>query len=73
MIAKIIGYIVYLVIIVAAFFIQSNAIIMVAEIAFIIVGAVTMIYSYGIFNINAMSYLHSSHPDFALQAEQPPP
>ena len=65
MIAKIIAYIVYLVIIVAAYFVQSSGIILVAEIAFIVVGAMTMIYSYGIFNISAMSYLHSSHPGFA--------
>jgi hypothetical protein len=65
MIAKVIAYIVYLVIIVAAYFVQSSGIILVAEITFIVVGVMTMIYSYGIFNISALSYLHSSHPDFA--------
>lgn len=65
MIAKIIAYIVYLVIIVVAYFVQSSGIILVAEITFIVVGTMTMIYSYGIFNISALSYLHSSHPEFA--------
>ncbi len=44
-----------LVIIFAAFFVQSCGIILVEEITLIVVGAMTMIYSYGIFNISEMS------------------
>lgn len=70
MVAKIISYIVYLVIIVVAVFMQSKLMTLVAQITFIIIGALTMIYSYGIFNVSKMSYLHSEHPEFARIVDQ---
>lgn len=66
-----VAYLIYLVIIIVASFVQSTTLTLLAEVAFIVVGLATMVYSYGIFNIRAMSYLHSSHPEYARQIELP--
>lgn len=50
---------------ITAFFMQVTTLILAADITFIVVGAVTMIYNYGIFNVKGMSMLNEDHPNFA--------
>lgn len=45
---------------------QVTTLILAADITFIVVGAVTMIYNYGIFNVKGMSMLNEDHPNFAV-------
>ena len=63
-VVKIISYIVYIIIISDAAAQQKSLAIIAANVVFIAVGVLTMIYSYCIFNIKSMSQILNGHPQY---------